>query len=114
MRAYFDLNYNPVTGSIPTQIGMLSLMTYRMKMGRNSLTGKIPSELGKLTGLTNGFEIYDNELCDFLPDELSELSATGGVTDWKISTGNSLGTPCCEVLPDAYTCAPTIVPSPVP
>ena len=29
-------------------------------------------------------------------------------------TGNDLGTPCCETLPNNYTCAPTSVPSPGP
>ena len=36
------------------------------------------------------------QICGYIPTELSALS--NSVTGWDITTGNDLGTPCCELL----------------
>lgn len=41
---------NKLTGSIPTQIGLIVGLS-EIKLGDNRFTGAIPSEFGNLTGL---------------------------------------------------------------
>ena len=79
----------------------------------NSFTGRMPTELGSLDQMTANFRFYSNKLCDDVPTQVQALSS-GVDPGWQVTTGNSFGTPCCESLPDAYTCTPTFLPTPLP
>jgi hypothetical protein len=58
-----DLRYNQLTGSIPSQLGQLTLMHSYLFASFNKLTGSLPSQLGRLTGFSRGFQLNDNALC---------------------------------------------------
>jgi Leucine-rich repeat (LRR) protein len=47
------LRRNQLTGTIPTQFGLMTALTY-LTFGSNQLSGKIPTEFGKL----NEFGIF--------------------------------------------------------
>ena len=47
-------NQKGYSGTIPSQLGLLTKLTDEINLGRNSLTGTIPSELGALTGAKSG------------------------------------------------------------
>ena len=49
------------------------------------------------------------QLCDDVPTEVQALSGQAGL--WYVVNGNSIGTPCCEALPDTHVCKPTISPT---
>lgn len=55
-------------------------------------TSAVPSELAQLTILTQGFFLRSNMLCGDLPTEVE--SWTSGKAVVKITTANSIGTPC--------------------
>lgn len=67
-----QLDGNAVTGSIPSEIGLLSSVT-KFYMHYDALTGKLPSELGAMERLTH--LIFDfNSLTGTIPSELGSLS----------------------------------------
>ena len=47
---YLELNYNQLSGPLPTELGDLTNLTYLSLTG-NQLSGSIPAELGDLTNL---------------------------------------------------------------
>ena len=51
-----------LAGSIPSELGLLSEMTYRFYLYSNELTGSIPSELGALGKLLGYFQFASNFL----------------------------------------------------
>ena len=56
-----NLSYNELTGSIPSEIGNLTNLTY-LNLEDNQLTGSIPPEIGNLTKLDEGFDwLFSNE-----------------------------------------------------
>ena len=63
-----NLSENGLTGSIPSEIGNLTNLTY-MNLGSNQLTGSIPPEIGNLTNLY-GLSLRDNQLTGIIPDEI--------------------------------------------
>ena len=65
------LAYNELTGSVPKQLGGLTLMTEFFTLANNKLSSNVPSELAQLTSLTHGFHLENNNFCDDLPDELA-------------------------------------------
>jgi Leucine-rich repeat (LRR) protein len=67
-----NLGNNRLTGTIPTELGNLSKLTY-LNLSYNSLTGPIPTELGNLSELRYLF-LDDNQLCGEIPIELKNLS----------------------------------------
>lgn len=52
------------TGSIPTELGMLTQLTRLDLFTSNTLSGSIPTQLGMLTQLTN-FQLFTNALTAF-------------------------------------------------
>lgn len=78
----------------------------------NELSQAIPTELGQLTAMTTYLWLKSNQLCDDVPTEVAALS-TQVTSGWQVATGNDLGTPCCEMLPDVVTCNPTSSSSPL-
>ena len=60
--------------------------------------------------LKDVFKLDNNAgLCGYTPTQVASLSDS--IASWDITTGNSLGTPCCEVLA-GFNCLPiTALPS---
>ncbi|KAK3236421.1 hypothetical protein CYMTET_53444 [Cymbomonas tetramitiformis] len=46
-----SLSYNSLTGTVPTQMGALTQLSY-LYLHSNSLTGTVPTQMGALTKLT--------------------------------------------------------------
>jgi hypothetical protein len=84
--AQIVLNGNSLSGSIPSELGNLSNLTY-LHLGSNSLTGTIPSELGNLTKLTYIF-LFSNSLTDSIPSELGNLT---NLTNLNLSKNSLTG-----------------------
>jgi len=76
--ALTDLTYlwiynNHLTGTLPSQLGILTRLT-RMELGINRLTGTLPTELGALTNI-KWMHVYDNQLTGTVPTELGGLTS---------------------------------------
>ena len=69
--------HHGLVGSIPSEIGSLSRLTY-LSLGDNDLTGPIPPELGNLANLTELW-LDDNELSGPIPPELGNLANLTGL-----------------------------------
>ena len=61
------------TGSLPTELGSLEKL-YHLNLDDNYLTGNIPSEIGALSSLTF-LSLDDNTLAGSIPSELGRLSS---------------------------------------
>ena len=70
------LDFNAHTGTIPSELGRMSLMT-RLDVPYNLLTGTIPSELGNMVGATT---IYgqQNFLTGTVPSEVCNNANING------------------------------------
>lgn len=74
MARYANLGYNELTGSIPSEIGRWTGMTYYFSLGGNGgITGSIPSELGQLTAFTEYLTFESNALSGSIPSELGTM-----------------------------------------
>ena len=67
-----DLDFNRLTGEIPTELGSLSDLEV-LDFDRNSLTGEIPPELADLSDL-EVLDLGNNELTGEIPPELGDMS----------------------------------------
>ncbi|MCY3942728.1 MAG: hypothetical protein OXG18_03055 [Gemmatimonadetes bacterium] len=67
-----DLDFNRLTGEIPTELGSLSDLEV-LDLDRNSLTGEIPPELADLSDL-EVLDLGNNELTGEIPSELGDMS----------------------------------------
>jgi len=80
------LNYNQLTGSIPSEIGNLPNLT-SMYLNNNQFTGSISSEIGNLTNLTHLF-LSSNQLIGSIPPEIGNLTNLNGLyLGWNQLTG---------------------------
>ena len=97
--AWVDLRARGLSGTIPAELGQLSMLT-ELNLRSNDLTGSIPPELNRLTRLEK-LLLHNNRLTGAIPD-LSRLrnlkmlwlsgrdmALTGGVPTW-LNTMNSL------------------------
>ena len=66
------LHNNQLTGSLPTQIGLLSSVT-RVRLFNNKLVGQVPTEIGNLRKI-EVVEINSNRLSSTLPDVFDSLT----------------------------------------
>ena len=66
-----DIEANPLTGSIPPEIGNLTNLTY-LDLRTYQLTGSIPSEIGNLTNLT-WLKLEDQQLTGEIPESICNL-----------------------------------------
>ncbi|KAL3938915.1 MAG: hypothetical protein SGBAC_006258 [Bacillariaceae sp.] len=66
------IDANEITGTIPTEIGLLESMA-SLSMTNSTLTGTIPTEMGNLSTLRRLW-LFNNELTGNLPVELKKLS----------------------------------------
>jgi len=48
-----SLGGNELSGSLPSEIGMLTAMTSHLNLWGNLLSGSLPSEIGMLTAMTS-------------------------------------------------------------
>ena len=69
------LQYNSLTGGIPTWFGNMNSLS-GLYLHRNGLTGSIPSELGQLTRLRRLW-LDRNELTGSIPSQLGNMSNLG-------------------------------------
>ena len=69
---YSNLWSNSLTGSIPSEIGLLTLLTY-LELDHNLLTGTIPAEIGSLRQLTY-LHLDSNYLTGRIPSEIGKLT----------------------------------------
>jgi len=103
----FHLFSNQLSSALPTELGKLRQLTDGFRIYDNSFSSSIPTELGSFTAITGAFQLNDNEFCDDLPTEVQALSSSS-VGSWTVTTGNNIGTSCCQI---AGTCAPSPVPT---
>ena len=67
-------------------------MNNRFGIQNNQLSSELPTELGRLSEMTIGFYTHSNKFCSDVPTQVQALSS--GVSDWLVTTGNSIGTVC--------------------
>jgi Leucine-rich repeat (LRR) protein len=68
-----SLSYNQLTGSIPSELGLLNQTLVELILLDNKLAGSIPSELGLLTHL-NDLYLAGNHLTGSIQPELGLLT----------------------------------------
>ena len=68
-----DLSENSLSGTIPTELGGLSLLHYKLALSSNFLSGPIPSQLGQLTAL-GALELHSNKLTGPIPAQLGQCT----------------------------------------
>lgn len=73
----FRMHNNILTGSLPSELGQMTMMQHRLFMYSNSFNSAIPSELGLMTGMTSRFFLYSNQLSKTIPSELGLMSKLG-------------------------------------
>jgi len=64
------LNSNNLDGTIPSEIGLLLLLT-QLDLDTNDLSGSIPSEIGELSSLAR-IDLYTNDLDGAIPTQIGE------------------------------------------
>ena len=67
-----NLSSNELTGSIPSEIGILTNLT-SLNLSGNELTGSIPPEIGNLTNLTY-LNLSYNQFTGVIPESICELN----------------------------------------
>jgi len=68
------LSHNVLRGSLPSEIGILSSLSYLM-LSYNFITGTIPSEIGMLSSLQRLY-LENNSIMGTIPTELCALTST--------------------------------------
>jgi Leucine-rich repeat (LRR) protein len=68
-----DLGHHGISGSLPTEIGLLSNLS-QLSLGNNALTGTLPSELGTISTLQS-LNLQNNALTGTIPTELGTMSS---------------------------------------
>jgi len=69
---YLGLSGAALTGTIPTDIGLLSSLTYLGLVG-GALTGTIPTDIGQMSSLEM-LSLSNSSLTGFVPTEMGQLS----------------------------------------
>jgi hypothetical protein len=65
---HLELEDNNLSGTLPTEIGLLTGINSEFKLHTNSLRGSLPSEIGLLTAMTTALYLHRNS---FTVPELS-------------------------------------------
>ena len=90
--ARLDLSSSGITGSIPSEIGLMSNLT-SLELESNDLAVSVPSEIGLMTSLTS-LGLDSNDLIGTIPSEIGLLSS---LTDLDISLNALTGTIPSEI-----------------
>jgi Leucine-rich repeat (LRR) protein len=109
----FACHENELTGTLPTELGLLTALGYEFRIATNNFTGPIPSEIASLTNLgrlrmgenqltgtilstfgllhptLNSLELQSNLLTGSIPEELGLLTL---MSDLRLSANNLTGT----------------------
>ena len=89
MLTWLDLSYNQLNGVIPPEMGSLSNLTY-LQLGSNQLGGSIPSGIANLTALEYLY-LYNNQLSSPIPQEIGQLTMLRVLNLWQNQlTGDSV------------------------
>jgi len=75
-----------LTGTLPTELGMMTSMT-TLEVGQNNLDSSLPTELGMMTNMRE-FWVYNNNLESSLPTELGLMTA---MTNFRVYNNNLEG-----------------------
>ncbi|CAB9513970.1 Leucine Rich Repeat [Seminavis robusta] len=67
------LGLNQLSGTIPTEIGLMSNLTY-LSLSYNGFSGEIPSQIGLLTDVIN-VNLYVSSFTGTIPTEIGQLSS---------------------------------------
>ena len=81
-----DLNYNDLTGGLPSSLSNLGNLT-ELRLWGSDLSGPIPPQIGELSRLRS-LSLGHNRLSGELPEELAELS---NLTSLNLSSNNLSG-----------------------
>jgi Leucine-rich repeat (LRR) protein len=73
-----NLCHNALTGSIPSQIGLLTSL-WQLSLNNNALTGSIPFQIGLLTSLHVGLGLAYNALTGSIPSQIGLLTNLRGL-----------------------------------
>ena len=77
--SWLRLQKNRFSGTLPTQLGQLSLLNDEENFNSNELSGTLPSQLGMQTSLAGVFSVYSNRMSGFIPTELGKLTLSSVV-----------------------------------
>ena len=93
--ATIDLYDNDLSGSIPSELGVLSNLEY-LNLGTNDITGSIPAELGRRAANLEYLSLSNNDLTGSIPRKLGDLSSL----EWLSLSRNNLAGPIPPELGD--------------
>ena len=77
-----------LTGTLPTELGLLSKITRHIRVSSNSISGTLPTQLGLLTQLSSQLAVSVNSISGTLPTQLglmTKLSSQLAVSHNSIS-----------------------------
>ena len=69
-----ELSNNRLSGSIPTQVGQVSELSYALILWGNRLSGTVPTQVGLLSELSHALFLQRNSLSGTLPTEIFQLT----------------------------------------
>jgi len=102
-RDHLDLEGKGLTGSLPTQLGLLTALT-KLRLYDNKLSGSLPTQLGALTALTHMYLTYTNSNTNSLSGSLpTQLGALTALTSMYLQDNSFSGT-IPQELPTPSTC----------
>jgi len=98
-----------LTGSIPSELGLLSPLLSSLNLNGNQLTGTVPTELSSLVGFSTGggrgdlafLDLKNNSLSGTFPATLCGVTAapTGGSGDlFDCGINNMCGCDSCQCV----------------
>jgi hypothetical protein len=64
------------SGTIPTEIGLMTNLEYGLYLNKNSLVGTLPTQIGLLSDMLSDLVLSDNSLTGEIPSEV-RLSQIG-------------------------------------
>ena len=70
--SFLSLHTNRLSGTLPTEVGLLTTMRDRLHLHTNRISGVLPTQLGMLTQTTLP-ALHNNAVSGTLPTELARL-----------------------------------------